>query len=250
MANYYTRGVIEIDCPTREAALWLLEAVDAIEERMDQGLGEDESEEDFEDYGDIDYEPHHWGFASHLEPDGKTVWLESEENCNTDALLQLLMRYLEKWEPDTLLSFELAYTVSKSLPDGWGGVGFVVTKYNWYAAGSGSWTSVVVDGLRNCGPPPEGSTWWKDVRAEIDEAEDDEAKRSACMRTRYCIAKTSDLIESGHPDYWLEWISHQSFGSELLMEIEYEVVAMLDKDEFLVRVTGDVSGILDLDGGG
>ncbi len=62
--------------------------------------------------------------------------------------------------------------------------------------------------------------------------------------TGYVQLHISDVIDNDNEGF-LNLLSESLVGNELLMDIQYDVVATTNNDEIIFKVTGDVSSILD-----
>ena len=63
----------------------------------------------------------------------------------------------------------------------------------------------------------------------------------------YIQIHISDLIHNDHEGF-LSVISEELVGSDLLMDVNYNAVGIADTNELILKVTGDVSLILDMGG--
>ena len=60
----------------------------------------------------------------------------------------------------------------------------------------------------------------------------------------YVKLHISEVIDSDL-ELFLDLLSNNLVGSDLLMDINYEVVALAEKDTLVFKVTGDVSNIIE-----
>ena len=121
MANNYTFLSFVIEDVNTEQYAWLRKVTKAIEENEGGPIGE------------LDGAEHEWAgwcFNSHvtdiqgdedIENVVADVCIYTEENCDLEALGDLLVCFLEKFRPNEVISFQYAHTCSKPRPGEFGG---------------------------------------------------------------------------------------------------------------------------------
>lgn len=64
--------------------------------------------------------------------------------------------------------------------------------------------------------------------------------------TGYIRLHVSDIIDNDLEGF-IDVISEKLIGSDILMDVNYDIIAMEDANSFIVRVSGDVSAVLEME---
>lgn len=134
MANNYLQSSCTIPNLTEKEAAWLRRILEALDEREDIDAREErwllkelgpEAIRHCENAGNL-------GFS--FEP--KELWLSGEEFFNVNLAIEVMQKFLQKFRPDSWLSFTYSETCSSMRVGEFGGGGMFVTaeKVEWINA--------------------------------------------------------------------------------------------------------------------